>query len=100
MLRSTQLSYLARESFAGFKRRKLTTGVTILIMSSSLLVLAVLTLATLNLGHLLETARSSIDIRVFLHDDLANDQIAELQPRLVVIPTVALTFMICLVPPP
>ena len=65
MLRKVQFEFLARESFAGFKRRKLTTGVTILIMSSSLLVLAVLTLATLNLGHLLESARSSIDIRIF-----------------------------------
>ena len=88
MLKRVQISYLARESFAGFRRRKLTTGVTILIMSSSLLVLAVLTLATLNLGYLLERARSSIDIRVFLRDGLPRDQVAELQPRLVVIPGV------------
>jgi cell division transport system permease protein len=88
MLKSAQLNYLVRESFAGFKRRKLTTGVTILIMGSSLLVLAVLTLATLNLGHLLETARSSIDVRVFLNEGLAQEQVAELQPRLVVIPGV------------
>jgi cell division transport system permease protein len=88
MHKKAQFNYLIRESFAGFHRRKLTTGVTILIMSSSLLVLAVLTLATLNLGQLLETARSGIDIRVFLRDGLANDQIAELQPRLVVIPGV------------
>lgn len=88
MLRQVQFNYLVRESFAGFKRRKLTTGVTILIMGSSLLVLAVLTLATLNLGHLLETARSSIDVRVFLRQGLDNDQVAELQPRLVVIPGV------------
>ena len=59
-----------RESFAGFHRRKLTTGVTILIMGSALLVLAVLTLATLNLGNLLEQAREGIDMRVFLRDDL------------------------------
>ena len=88
MLRRAQVSYLVRESFAGFHRRKLTTGVTILIMGSSLLVLAVLTLATLNMGHLLETARSGIDIRVFLRDGLDNERIAELQPRLVVIPGV------------
>lgn len=88
MLRQAQITYLARESFAGFRRRKLTTGVTILIMGSSLLVLAVLTLATLNLGHLLETARSSIDIRVFLRNGLEKGQVAELQPRLLVIPGV------------
>lgn len=88
MLRQAQITYLARESFAGFRRRKLTTGVTILIMSSSLLVLAVLTLATLNLGNLLENARASIDIRVFLRDGLDNGQVAELQPRIMVIPGV------------
>lgn len=88
MLRQAQITYLARESFAGFRRRKLTTGVTILIMSSSLLVLAVLTLATLNLGNLLETARASIDIRVFLRDGLDNGQVSELQPRIMVIPGV------------
>jgi cell division transport system permease protein len=88
MLNRAQLSYVVRESFAGFHRRKLTTGVTILIMSSALLVLAVLTLATLNLGRLLETARSGIDIRIFLEDGLASEQVAELQPRLVAIPGV------------
>ena len=88
MLNRAQLGYILRESFAGFHRRKLTTGVTILIMSSSLLVLAVLTLATLNLGRLLETARSGIDIRVFLQDGLTSEEVAELQPRLVAIPGV------------
>ncbi len=88
MLNNAQVAYLIRESFAGFHRRKLTTGVTILIMGSALLVLAILTLTTLNMGHLLETARAGIDIRVFLHDDLGPEHMAELQPRLVVIPGV------------
>ncbi len=88
MLRNAQVAYLFRESFAGFHRRKLTTGVTILIMGSALLVLAILTLATLNMGHLLETARSGIDMRVFLRDDLSAERMAALQPRLVAIPGV------------
>ncbi len=50
MLNKAQTSYLVRESFAGFHRRKLTTGVTILIMGSALLVLAILTLVTLEHG--------------------------------------------------
>ncbi len=88
MFKKAQVAYLIRESFAGFHRRKLTTGVTILIMSSSLLVLAILTLATLNVGHLLETARAGIDMRVFLHDGLGHERMAELQPRLMTIPGV------------
>ena len=88
MLKGAQIQYLMKESFAGFHRRKLTTGVTILIMGSSLLVLAVLTLATLNLDHLLVKARQSIDMRVFLLESLDNNHVAELQPRLIVIPGV------------
>ncbi len=88
MLNREQIGYLTRESFAGFHRRKLTTGVTILIMGASLLVLAVLTLATLNLGYLLGSARESIDIRVFLKEGATTEEVAELQPRLVIIPGV------------
>lgn len=88
MFRSAQLAYLVRESLAGFHRRKLTTGVTILIMGSSLLVLAVLTLATLNLALALEQARTGIDVRVFLRDGLAEPVRGEIQPRLVAIPGV------------
>ncbi len=89
MLSGSQVSYLTRESFAGFRRRKLTTGVTILIMASALMVLAVLTLTTLNLGNLLDTARQGIDMRVFLRDDLDQSRLADLQPRLMNIPGVA-----------
>jgi cell division transport system permease protein len=88
MFKSAQIKYLLKESFAGFHRRKLTTGVTILIMSSSLLVLAILTLATLNMGFLLEQAREGIDMRVFLHDGIEPGREAALQPRLVMIPGV------------
>ena len=88
MLNRAQTAYLFRESFAGFHRRKLTTGVTILIMGSALLVLAILTLVTFNMGHMLESARQGIDLRVFLRADLPAERLAELQPRLVVIPGV------------
>ena len=83
-----QWQYLARESFAGFHRRKLTTGVTILIMASALLVLAALTLVTLNLGTVLEKARAGLDLRVYLREDLPPERLAELRPRLVAIPGV------------
>ena len=88
MLRKAQVEYLVQESFSGFSRRKLTTGVTILIMGSALLILALLTLVTLNLGHMLDMARQGIDMRVFLAEGLDPGRHAELQPRLVVIPGV------------
>lgn len=88
MSNSAQFGYLVRESFAGFHRRKLTTGVTILIMGSALLVLGVLTLITFNLGDMLQDARQGIDMRVFVADGVPAEQAAALQPRLVVIPGV------------
>lgn len=88
MLNQAQLRYLAAESFAGFRRRKLTTGVTILIMASALLVLAALTLVTLNLGTVLEGARGGLDLRVYLRDDVPAEDLAALRPRLLAIPGV------------
>lgn len=88
MLRAVQLHYLASESFAGFRRRKLTTGVTVLIMGSSLLVLALFVLVTLNLGIALEGARSNVDVRVFLVDGLTPEREAALQPPFLALPGV------------
>lgn len=88
MLRRAQVAYLAREAVSGFRRRKLTTGVTILIMGSALLVLALFTLVSLNLGVLLEGARSGIDIRVFLREEPDAVARADLQGRLLALPGV------------
>ncbi len=88
MLRGAQVAYLARESLAGFRRRKLTTGVTILIMGSALLVLALFSLVTINLDSLLEGARSGIDLRVFLHAEPPPAQRSDLQSRLLSLPGV------------
>jgi len=88
VLRRAQISYLVKESISGFHRRKLTTGVTILIMSAAVLVLALFTIVTINLSVLLEQARSGIDLRIFLAQGLENEQYANLQPRLVMIPGV------------
>lgn len=88
MLRGAQVAYLLREAVAGFHRRKLTTGVTVLIMGSALLVLALFTMVTVNLGALLEDARRGIDLRVFLLEELDADRQAEAQARLLAIPGV------------
>ncbi len=86
MIRPEQMGYLTRESLAGFHRRKLTTGVTILIMSSALLVLALFVLVALNLGMMLERARANVDVRVFLVEGLDAGRTAALQHPFVAIP--------------
>ena len=89
MLRREQIAHLARESLAGFARRRLTTGVTILIMGSALLVLALFVLVALNLGMLLERAHAGVDVRVFLVEGLDAERLASLQPPFLAIPGVA-----------
>ena len=88
MLNGVQLAHVLREAFAGFHRRKLTTGVTVLIMGSSLLVLALFVLVTLNLGLVLERARDNVDVRVYLVDGLDDARMVALQPPFVAIPGV------------
>jgi cell division transport system permease protein len=88
VIRPEQLAYLARESVAGFHRRKLTTGVTILIMSSALLVLALFVLVALNLGIMLEKAQQNVDVRVFLAEGLEGQRLAALQHPFLAIPGV------------
>lgn len=78
----TQIGYVLRESVAGFRRRKLTTGVTILIMGSALLVLALFSIITINIGALLERARTGIDVRVFLDDSMSDTDASALHRHL------------------
>lgn len=85
MLRREQVGYLIRESLAGFHRRKLTTGVTILIMASALLVLSLFTLVTVNLGALVAKAHSGIDLRVFMVGEVAPEMQSEMQLRFLAI---------------
>lgn len=89
MLRASQAAYLIREATAGFSRRRLTTSVTVLIMGSALLVLALFILVALNLGIMLERARAGVDIRVFLVEGLDAERQAALQPPFLAIPGVS-----------
>jgi cell division transport system permease protein len=77
--RRAQIGYLLGEAVSGFRRRKLTTSVTILIMGSALLVLALFSIVTINIGAMLERARSGIDLRVFLQDACAEEERLALQ---------------------
>jgi cell division transport system permease protein len=84
----TQTGYVLRESLAGFRRRKLTTGVTILIMGSALLVLALFSIVTINIGALLDRARTGIDVRVFLAEGMTDEEAGALHGHLARLPGV------------
>jgi cell division transport system permease protein len=74
-----QLSYLVGESFRTLFRHKGVMILSIIIMSLSLLVLAVFLLATDNVFSLLQRAHSDLKIYVYLDDGVTQDQIEQQQ---------------------
>ena len=82
MFTDSQIRYLARESFGVFWRMKGMTFVSTVIMSVSLLMLALFTLMTLNLRDLAQSFRQQIEINVFVKEDAPEDQVQELRRRI------------------
>ena len=66
MYNTTQLRYLAGESMHGLFRRKISGTVAVVIMGSSLLMLALFSLLTINLDRTMQNLRREIDMTVFL----------------------------------
>jgi cell division transport system permease protein len=69
-MRSTQARYLVREGLLGLVRRRLSGTVAVLIMGSSLLMLAIFSIVSINLDRVLQTVRGDIDVVVYLRDDI------------------------------
>jgi len=78
----SQVRYLARESFGVFWRMKGMTFVSTIIMSVSLLMLALFTLMTLNLRNLAQSFRQQIEINIFIQEDTPDFRVQELRQRL------------------
>ena len=69
-MHSTQARYLVREGMVGLVRRRLSGTVAVLIMGSSLLMLAIFSIVSINLDRILQTVRGDIDVVVYLRDDI------------------------------
>ena len=69
-MRSTQVRYLVREGLLGLGRRRISGTVAVVIMGSSLLMLALFSLVTINLDRLLHEVRSGTHVQVYLSDDI------------------------------
>jgi cell division transport system permease protein len=89
MFTDSQIRYLTRESFGVFWRMKGMSLVSTLIMSVSLLMLALFTLVTLNLRELARSFRNQIEINVFVKDDVPEHKIQDLRQRLTAMDGVA-----------
>ena len=69
-MHSTQVRYLLREGVLGLMRRRLSGTVAVLIMGSSLLMLSLFSVVSINLDRILQTVRGDIDVVVYLRDDI------------------------------
>ena len=79
MYNATQLRYLAGESMHGLFRRKISGAVAVTIMGSSLLMLAVFSLLTINLDRVMQGLRREIDMTAFLQANTHPDDIDRLR---------------------
>lgn len=82
MFTNSQIGYLARESLGAFRRMKGMTIISTLIMSVSLLMLALFILVTLNLRDTAQSLRSEIELSVFVKNDVAVENVQALRERL------------------
>lgn len=89
-----QAAYLVGESFRTLGRHKGVMTLSVIIMSLSLLVLAVFLLATDNMLALLDKTRQELKVYVYLEENLAQSQVEEINARLLALDAVAASVFI------
>lgn len=82
------VSYTLKESFAGFRRNRSASLITVFTVSISLLLLGVFSLITMNFSTFVEQIRSRVDLEVFIKGDLGERQKEEMAQILANIPGV------------
>lgn len=82
------VSYTLKESFAGFKRNRSASLITVFTVSISLLLLGVFAIITMNFATFVQQIRSRVDLEVFLEADVNARQQEELTDILSGIPGV------------
>lgn len=85
MYGSTQIRHLVREALLGLARRRISGTVAVLIMGSSLLMLALFSLITINLDGVLQAVRGEVDCEVFLELGLPRDRVQDLGHELLAV---------------
>jgi cell division transport system permease protein len=82
------VSYTLKESFAGFKRNRSASLITVFTVSISLLLLGVFVIISMNFATFVDQIRSRIDLEVFLEADVNARQQEEMADILARIPGV------------
>ncbi len=81
-MRSNQVRYLVAEGIQSLARRRISGSVAVVIMASSLLMLAIFSLVTINLDRVLQTVRGGVDVVVYLDDAIHPDDLERLRKDL------------------
>lgn len=82
------VSYTLKESFAGFRRNRSASLITVFTVSISLLLLGVFAIITMNFAGFVEQIRSRVDVEIFLSSDINERQEEEMTDILTHIPGV------------
>lgn len=82
------VSYTLKESFAGFRRNRSASLITVFTVSISLLLLGVFTIITMNFASFVDQIRSRVDVEIFLSSDINERQQEEMTDILSHIPGV------------
>ncbi len=68
------VSYTLKESFAGFRRNRSASLITVFTVSISLLLLGVFVIITMNFATFVDQIRSRVDLEVFLSSEMSESQ--------------------------
>ena len=82
------VSYTLKESFAGFRRNRSASLITVFTVSISLLLLGVFAIITMNFAGFVDQIRSRVDVEIFLSSDINDRQQEEMTDILSHIPGV------------
>jgi cell division transport system permease protein len=82
------VSYTLKESFAGFRRNRSSSLITVFTVSISLLLLGVFAIITMNFASFVDQIRSRVDVEIFLSSDISERQQEEMTDILAHIPGV------------
>jgi cell division transport system permease protein len=83
------IAYTLKESFAGFRRNRSATLITVFTVSIALLLLGVFTLITSNVSTFVDSIRSRVDVEVFLTTEINQRQQQEMETILRDLPGVS-----------
>ncbi|MCZ7558341.1 MAG: ABC transporter permease [Bacteroidia bacterium] len=83
------IAYTLKESFAGFRRNRSATLITVFTVSIALLLLGVFTLITSNVTTFVDSIRSRVDVEVFLSAEINQRQQEEMEAILRGLPGVS-----------